>query len=183
MEVSQDRLEKAIQGLRSPVSLLAFGAWWFLFAITIPQTPPLLAMLVAAWLGTATGTAIETAKHLLATPGRLRAVRARVYFMWDESFELPLRVGRPLRVKLHELATELHCGAITADHAEEAAGELLEVLTREQATFFRALEEGKVKASVLEAILHQDREYLNPRGSTEAEKTLRAITSGGGARR
>ncbi len=175
MEVSPDRLERAVQGLRSPASLVAFVAFWIVLAVAAPTLPPLLLILVAALLGSAAGTAVEAGLRLYASPGRLKAVRARVFFMWEQSFHLPPRAGRPLRVALHALACELYASAITADQAEHSADGLMEELKREQARFFRALEEGRVSPRVLEAIRGEVQVALDPRSGWPTEKELLAI--------
>lgn len=175
MEVSPDRLERAVQGLRSPASLVAFVAFWIVLAVAAPTLSPLLVILVAALLGSAAGTAAEAGLRLYASPRRLRAVSARVFFMWEQSLQLPPSAARPIRVGLHALACELYAGAITADHAEQRADGLMGELTREQARFLGALEEGQVRASVLEAIRDDAKLALDPRTAWRTEKELLAL--------
>lgn len=146
-------VQKALSALKSPYSLLAFGTWWIALSFLI-QPPPstLFVLLLAAWLGAATGTAVEQVEMRYFDSRRYATARSTVARLWDESLTLPPSVGSPLRIRLELLGDQLvHRSILAADAADQLA-DLVDQLTGEQTKFLQEKAAGNVGITMVKAI-------------------------------
>lgn len=148
-----DALGRALSGLRSPSSLIGFGAWLVIFSFAFPAMDPVLRILIAAWLGAAVGTAAELLVRRFPSSSSKMAALEQVSQLMDTLRSLPPSSQTvALNLRLQAIYSDTEHGVLHPTEAHEvvnqARGEIVQLLyaievNQQQAEKQRALESAR----------------------------------------
>lgn len=161
MEASKDLLEMIRDALvvlgSSWKGWAAAVVWGVVLARTVPQMGFLLLLLIAAFLGNATGAAIDNFLWSKSRSQRAEGVLDQIRYLWEQSLELRLPEGRALRARLFRTYSRLLSSAATPESAQHDVDEVQEDLAVEQAELHLALRQGEISDAEHHAIKEEAR--------------------------